>query len=263
MASPTWLVADIETVGRADVADYLDDLTPRANLVDPVKIAADLAEKKAAALTNAALDWNANRLVAIGLQTEEDDAPHVLLCRDEFDEVAALEQVDYRTTFILDLLPLAPDYARTEDTAFGIGLLQRLEPDLVRVAGSQVLRARDRGLAGARRIAREGFDAGADGGAELLHAPRERARETRTPEAQLVAAADVLVGQVRGFCLDDPVELLEGRGGHGGYRSVKRFAASCALAPGAWPILPVRAPRLPMPLCCSARWESESPPRRA
>ena len=31
--------------------------------------------------------------------------------------VAALEQVDYRTTFILDLLPLAPDYARTEDTA--------------------------------------------------------------------------------------------------------------------------------------------------
>lgn len=31
--------------------------------------------------------------------------------------VAALEQADYRTTFILDLLPLAPDYARTEDTA--------------------------------------------------------------------------------------------------------------------------------------------------
>jgi len=93
MGSPTWLVIDIETVGRADVADYLDDLAPRANLVDPVKIAADLAEKKAAALTNAALDWNANRIVAIGLQTEEDDAPRVLLCRDEFDEVAALEQV--------------------------------------------------------------------------------------------------------------------------------------------------------------------------
>ena len=31
--------------------------------------------------------------------------------------LTALQQVSYRTTFILDLLPLAPDYARTEDTA--------------------------------------------------------------------------------------------------------------------------------------------------
>ncbi|MEW2011532.1 MULTISPECIES: ATP-binding protein [Microbacterium] len=31
--------------------------------------------------------------------------------------LTALEHVDYRKTFILDLLPLAADYARTEDTA--------------------------------------------------------------------------------------------------------------------------------------------------
>ena len=31
--------------------------------------------------------------------------------------LAAIERVSYRKTFLLDLLPLAPDYARTEDAA--------------------------------------------------------------------------------------------------------------------------------------------------
>jgi hypothetical protein len=90
MPALKWLVVDIETVGRPDVVDYLDDLTPRGNLKDPEKIAADLAEKRAAALATAALDWNANAIVAIGYQTEQDATPRVLLCRDEEEEADAL-----------------------------------------------------------------------------------------------------------------------------------------------------------------------------
>lgn len=89
MPSPTWMVIDIETIGRPDVADYLDEIAPRANLVDPVKIAADLAEKRAAALTTAALDWNANRVVAIGVETE-DGAAQTWTCRTEEEEALAL-----------------------------------------------------------------------------------------------------------------------------------------------------------------------------
>lgn len=93
MPSPTWMCIDIETVGRGDVADYLDDLSPRGNLRDPEKIAADLAEKRAAAIANAALDWNANRVIAVGLQTEVDEKPTVFLCKDAQAEAIVLKEV--------------------------------------------------------------------------------------------------------------------------------------------------------------------------
>jgi len=87
------MVLDLETVGRPDVSEYLDDVSARSNLRDPEKIAADLAKKREEAVTNAGLDWNANRIVAIGYQTEEDAEPTVLLCQDEEREVYALRKV--------------------------------------------------------------------------------------------------------------------------------------------------------------------------
>lgn len=93
MTLPIWLAMDIETVGRPDVADYLDEIRPDARLTDKDKIAADLAKKRVAALEQAALDWNANQVIAIGVQTEEDAEPRVLLCRDADEEAEALRTV--------------------------------------------------------------------------------------------------------------------------------------------------------------------------
>ena len=93
MASPTWVVLDLETVGRPDVAEYLADIRAAGNLRDPEKIAADIAKKREEAVENAALDWNANAIVAIGYQTEEDAQPVVRLCRDVEAERDALSEV--------------------------------------------------------------------------------------------------------------------------------------------------------------------------
>jgi predicted PolB exonuclease-like 3'-5' exonuclease len=91
--TPTWLVLDIETVGRPDVADYTDEIRAAGNLKDPEKIAADLAKKRDEAIANAALDWNANAIVAVGYQTEETSEPTVLICRDVEEEAFALRRI--------------------------------------------------------------------------------------------------------------------------------------------------------------------------
>ena len=64
-------VFDIETAPLADAELYLPTPRPRANLKDPAKIEADLAEKAAAALDKAALDPDLCRIVAAAWECDE------------------------------------------------------------------------------------------------------------------------------------------------------------------------------------------------
>ena len=63
-------VFDIETVPLAEVETYVEPPKPRANLKDPVKIAADVAEKTAALLDRAALDPDLCRVVAVAWECD-------------------------------------------------------------------------------------------------------------------------------------------------------------------------------------------------
>jgi hypothetical protein len=118
-AFPRHSVFDIETVPLDNAGDYigavvlpmppnLEAITAAKNLTDPVKIAADVAKKREAALADYAestekahrehaaklsrcsLDWNLNRIVAIGLQNIGDGGPQVVVCKNEDEERAAL-----------------------------------------------------------------------------------------------------------------------------------------------------------------------------
>ena len=84
-------VFDIETAPLAEAEIYLEPPKPRANLKDPAKIAADLAEKATAMLERAALDPDLCRIVAAGWDcdgTAESavcaDAPHERLLLERF-----------------------------------------------------------------------------------------------------------------------------------------------------------------------------------
>ena len=59
-------VFDIETAPLVDAEVYIESPKPRANLKDPLKIEADIREKKAAVLDRAALDPDLCRIVAAG-----------------------------------------------------------------------------------------------------------------------------------------------------------------------------------------------------
>ena len=63
-------VFDIETVPLADAETYVEPPKPRANLKDPVKIAADVAEKTTALLDRAALDPDLCQVVAVGWECD-------------------------------------------------------------------------------------------------------------------------------------------------------------------------------------------------
>lgn len=96
------IFVDVETVSHDCVTDFIrepdyDQITAAKNLKDPEKIAADIASRQAAAkadyasaLSRAALDWNVSRIVALGFQTEAMTEPHVLTCKNEGEEAAAL-----------------------------------------------------------------------------------------------------------------------------------------------------------------------------
>lgn len=95
-------VCDIETCPHPDAALYLvppdfDAIKPNGTLRDPQKIADDIAKKKAdaqaeyeAKVDRCALDWNLSRIACIGLHNVGDSQPHVLMCKTEADEKAAL-----------------------------------------------------------------------------------------------------------------------------------------------------------------------------
>jgi hypothetical protein len=95
------IVVDIETAPHPCAPDFLgplnlDGIQAARNLKDPLKIAADLEQRRAAAqaehdakLSRAALDWNVSRIVALGWSTDG-DAITAEPCRDEHDEGEAL-----------------------------------------------------------------------------------------------------------------------------------------------------------------------------
>jgi hypothetical protein len=86
-----WIVFDLETAPRDDIAGFIPEPEAAKNLKDPVKIAADIEEKRAEQRAKLGLDWNLNRIVAIGWQTEEMHSPYVSLCRFDSDEIQVLD----------------------------------------------------------------------------------------------------------------------------------------------------------------------------
>jgi hypothetical protein len=83
------IVVDLETVGLPNAADYLEPVLPAQNLVDPVKIKADIEKRTADRDEKLALDWNVGRIVAIGWWMEQGDT-QVYLGKDEHSEATAL-----------------------------------------------------------------------------------------------------------------------------------------------------------------------------
>lgn len=86
-----WTAFDCETVSIADAAEYLEPVTAPSNYKDPEKIAAYVATGTKKALTEAALDVDLARIVAIAWQTDEALEPFVRTCADEHDERIALD----------------------------------------------------------------------------------------------------------------------------------------------------------------------------
>lgn len=87
-----WIVADLESVGRDDVAAFIEEPKPHGGWTDKAKIAADLEAKRAKRREQLALDPNLNRIVSLAYQTEIMARPKVMLCMDEDDERAALTE---------------------------------------------------------------------------------------------------------------------------------------------------------------------------
>jgi predicted PolB exonuclease-like 3'-5' exonuclease len=84
------LVFDIETAPLTDAAVYIEPADAPANYKDPVKIAAAIAEKNAEALSKCGLDVDLCRVVAIGWQREDEDAPKADMARDDENEAQIL-----------------------------------------------------------------------------------------------------------------------------------------------------------------------------
>lgn len=74
-----WLIVDIETTGRDDVAHLLEEPEANKTLKDPAKIEADIAAKKAAQLEKLPLDFNLNQIVTIGAMADNWATPKVLM----------------------------------------------------------------------------------------------------------------------------------------------------------------------------------------
>ena len=85
-----WICFDLECVGREDVETFIPAPEAAKNLKDPEKIAADLAQKAQEQREKLSLDWNLNRIVAMGWQTEDESEPAITLAGVEFSERAIL-----------------------------------------------------------------------------------------------------------------------------------------------------------------------------
>ena len=83
------VIVDIETAGLPNAADFLEPVQPAKNLVDPAKVAADIARRTEERNEKLALDWNVGRIVALGWWTERNGELYSV-CRDEDAERRAL-----------------------------------------------------------------------------------------------------------------------------------------------------------------------------
>lgn len=96
------IVVDVETAPHPCAVEYvpapdLESIKAAGNLKDPEKIKADIDARKqkaqaehAESLARAALDWNINRIVALGWSCDGGESVIVKPCQDEAEEANAL-----------------------------------------------------------------------------------------------------------------------------------------------------------------------------
>lgn len=93
MSLKRFLCLDIESIAEPSAEAWLPEPTAPSNYRDAEKIAAAIAEKRAAQRDRMALDPWASRPCVITTQTEAQDAPTVHLCHDDADLRVALASV--------------------------------------------------------------------------------------------------------------------------------------------------------------------------
>ena len=87
------IVMDLETVAIDGAADYLQPPEAPANYTKAESIAAYVKQATEKAVSKCSLDPDLCRIVALGwLRTGVDDEPRVLTCRDESEEIYALNE---------------------------------------------------------------------------------------------------------------------------------------------------------------------------
>jgi len=79
------LFLDIETVPMAGAECFVGPVQAPSNYKDPEKIEAYIAEKTAAQIEKAALDWDLCTIRAIGLANGVDGEPEVIIGKPEYD----------------------------------------------------------------------------------------------------------------------------------------------------------------------------------
>jgi hypothetical protein len=85
-----YVITDIETCPHDDAERMLPEFKHNAGTNDADKRAAQIAEKRAKALADAALDPDLCRIVAIGAWWDDYADPVMLLCKDEREEADVL-----------------------------------------------------------------------------------------------------------------------------------------------------------------------------
>lgn len=91
-ATRRYRILDIETIADPAAKACLEPVKAKANLKDPAKIAADIAEKEAERDAKMGVDIDTLRIVALGWHDVGHAEPVILLCRTEDEERAALHQ---------------------------------------------------------------------------------------------------------------------------------------------------------------------------
>jgi hypothetical protein len=86
-----YVFLDVETCPLADAERMLPEFKHNAGTKDEALRAAQIAEKRAKALADAALDPDLCRIVAIGAWWDVDEAPRLELYRNEIEEREGLE----------------------------------------------------------------------------------------------------------------------------------------------------------------------------
>lgn len=82
-------ILDIETCGLPEAAEFAEPISAPANYKDPEKIAAYVAEKNAEQVAKAGLDLDLCRVVAIGVQREDQADVSVLVAKQDAPEAEA------------------------------------------------------------------------------------------------------------------------------------------------------------------------------
>jgi hypothetical protein len=85
-----YVITDVETAAHPDAERMLPEFKHNARTRNADKRAAQIAEKRAKALADAALDPDLCRIVAVGAWWDGDAEPWLLMCKDERDEREAL-----------------------------------------------------------------------------------------------------------------------------------------------------------------------------